>query len=263
MLNLHVERDEGSDANAPVLLLLHGLGQHAGVWAPLITALRPGFAGTVIAPDLRGHGRSPWCRHYGYGQQAADVADLLNGETPLYIAGHSMGGVIAVALASGLYGVKPKSVFAFGTKLQFSAVELDKGRAYAESPVRWLDTQQEAATRFLKGSGLHGMVEADSAIALAGVHAVDGRYRVATDPRCMLAAEGPGLPSLSGLAQCPVSYACGPKDPMVTLDGLRALAAPKGSTAQVMEITGAGHNAHLENPQQMAEMLLRWLDQGA
>lgn len=260
MPTLHADRHGDG---LPTLLLLHGLGQHGGVWAPLIAELRPRFASTVITPDLRGHGQSPWCHFYGYGQHAADVADLLADlvadDAPLYIAGHSMGGVIALALASGLYGLQPKAVFAFGTKLQFNAAELAKGRAYAESPVRWFDAQPEAAARFLKGSGLQGVVAPDNAIALAGVQAVDGRYRVAVDPRSMLAAEGPGLPMLHGLALCPVTYACGPKDPMVTLAELRGLAASEGPPTQALEIADAGHNAHLENPRQMAGMVLDWL----
>ena len=42
----------------PTLLLLHGLGATAGVWADLVSELE--WPGRVIAPDLAGHGRAPF-----------------------------------------------------------------------------------------------------------------------------------------------------------------------------------------------------------
>ncbi len=47
-------RTEGS---GPALVLLHGWGMHAGIWEPLMPALRERFAVTRV--DLPGHGASP------------------------------------------------------------------------------------------------------------------------------------------------------------------------------------------------------------
>jgi pimeloyl-ACP methyl ester carboxylesterase len=49
-----VTRDEGA---GPVILLLHGVGGSHAVWNEVIPRLVPEFR--VLAPDLRGHGRTP------------------------------------------------------------------------------------------------------------------------------------------------------------------------------------------------------------
>jgi pimeloyl-ACP methyl ester carboxylesterase len=42
---------------------------------------------------------------YSFGQHAADVAALLRPGEPVVVVGHSMGGVVGLALASGWFGV--------------------------------------------------------------------------------------------------------------------------------------------------------------
>lgn len=70
-LNMAYE-DVGS---GPVLLLVHGWGVHGGFFAPQIAALSKRFR--VIAPDLRGHGRTPAAEPMTIGQLADDVAQLV------------------------------------------------------------------------------------------------------------------------------------------------------------------------------------------
>lgn len=85
--------------SGPVTVLLHGITESAASFAPLVEPLAQD--GTVVAVDLRGHGRSPAAPPYDPATMAADVRALLgrldldDGE-PLVI-GHSMGGLIAVA----------------------------------------------------------------------------------------------------------------------------------------------------------------------
>ena len=95
---------------------------------------------------------------------------------------------------------------------------------------------------------------ADSAIATTGVHLADGGYRLAADPRTVLAAEGPPLATLHAQARCPVTWGCGSQDTIAGFDTMRAL------LPAVLEIPGAGHNPHVENPLVLASLLRRWLD---
>lgn len=97
------------------LLVAHGYGEHGGRYGNLVERFVPrGFA--VYALDHRGHGRSEGLRGH-VGRFAEFVADLHalrvrveeeERDTPLFLVGHSLGGLIVVryllAHASGLAG---------------------------------------------------------------------------------------------------------------------------------------------------------------
>ncbi|MEU5025247.1 alpha/beta fold hydrolase [Streptomyces milbemycinicus] len=90
-----------SGTGAPPLLLVHGWGGDAGEWAPHLAAWSRRHR--VLAPDLRGHGRSPAPAGGAYGPHdfAADLAALLHrlDTGPVVAVGHSMGGQAVTALA--------------------------------------------------------------------------------------------------------------------------------------------------------------------
>jgi 3-oxoadipate enol-lactonase len=82
------------------VLLIHGLGSSTRDWAPQIEALSQRF--TVVAFDVRGHGRSSKPRErYSVPLFAADTAALLRALSlgPVHVVGISMGGMIAFQLA--------------------------------------------------------------------------------------------------------------------------------------------------------------------
>lgn len=91
--------DEGQ---GPLIVLVHGLGEHMGYWSenfgPLVAQ---GFR--VVAVDLPGFGRSSKPRaDYSMDQQARWLAAFVSAvapETPAVVVGHSMGGQIALRLA--------------------------------------------------------------------------------------------------------------------------------------------------------------------
>ncbi len=88
--------------SGPVTVLLHGIAEDARTWEPLREPLAEDA--TVIAVDLRGHGRSPQARAYDPDSMAADVRALLrrlgrDDDAPL-VVGHSMGGLVAAAYAA-------------------------------------------------------------------------------------------------------------------------------------------------------------------
>lgn len=89
-------------ASLEVIVLLHGLGEHAGYWRENVSALiAAGYR--VIAPDLAGHGRSDKPnRAYSMRWQAGLVMALceqLQVKRPYTLVGHSMGGQVALRLA--------------------------------------------------------------------------------------------------------------------------------------------------------------------
>ena len=82
------------------LVLLHGFPLDSGIWAPVVPLLENDFE--LILPDLRGFGGSlSNTADYSLSDMADDVIQLLDhlGIEKAVIAGHSMGGYIALAFA--------------------------------------------------------------------------------------------------------------------------------------------------------------------
>lgn len=101
----------GKPTEQPSLLLLHATGFHARLWDQTIAALTALGAPLlhIVAPDLRGHGRSYKPASIGdWSATAADLAPLVDIAFPgqLVAVGHSMGGYCAAALA----GLRPDKV---------------------------------------------------------------------------------------------------------------------------------------------------------
>lgn len=87
--------------DCPSLLLVHATGFHARCWDGVVRALPPGTH--VIAPDLRGHGRSYRPASLGnWAETADDLLPLIDAlpPGPLVGVGHSMGGVCVVRAAA-------------------------------------------------------------------------------------------------------------------------------------------------------------------
>ena len=116
--------------------------------------------------------------------------------------------------------------------------------------MRWFDTQAEAIDRYLKVSGLIGLVEAAGTEAASGVVEVGGRFRLASDPLTN-AAIGPRVADLAAAARAPFRLAAGSKDPMVSAADMMPFDASPTIFA------GAGHNAHVEKPEEVLDFALR------
>ncbi len=99
------------------LAVIHGYGEHSGRYAPF-AAWMTGRGYAVHACDLRGHGKSPgrrghverWADYHG--DAAALLEDLrtrYGEQLPLFLVGHSMGGLIVLGYAldhpQGLRGI--------------------------------------------------------------------------------------------------------------------------------------------------------------
>ncbi|MFI8972859.1 alpha/beta fold hydrolase [Nocardia asteroides] len=95
--SLHVHRF--GPADGPVVLALHGLTGHGNRWETLATEHLP--QARVIAPDLRGHGRSSSLPPWDFETIVDDLAALVRAETdgPVVVAGHSFGGAAGIHLA--------------------------------------------------------------------------------------------------------------------------------------------------------------------
>ena len=222
------------------LLLLHGLGANGRVW--------DAWPQPRVAPDLPGHGSAPGLPSYTFGSMAAAVARTLPVRRNVVIVGHSLGGVIALELAGGGYDVDVDRVIALGVKVSWPADDLGRAKALAQKPVAWFDSRDEAAARFLKVSGLHGLVDPADPVVDHGLRQVDEHWRLAMDPGTF-AVGAPDMAKLIADSRAEVVLARGERDPMNTDDELRAL------HDQVVTLPGLGHNAQVEDPEAVAALL--------
>ncbi|MDO8608575.1 MAG: alpha/beta fold hydrolase [Phaeospirillum sp.] len=93
-----MESGPASPASLPPLLILHGLLGSARNWGAVVKAL--GERRRVLALDLPNHGSSPWTEVMDYPFMAGEVAKViehLGGRAA--VMGHSMGGKVAMVLA--------------------------------------------------------------------------------------------------------------------------------------------------------------------
>jgi acylglycerol lipase len=90
-----------------VVIVAHGFGEHGGCYRHVAEALGPALEVDFVAPDLRGHGRSPGRRGVvgRYEELTSDLrAVLVWAESerpglPRFVLGHSNGGQVALRLA--------------------------------------------------------------------------------------------------------------------------------------------------------------------
>jgi pimeloyl-ACP methyl ester carboxylesterase len=235
---------------APIVVLLHGLGTTGAVWRGVAAELVTTGAFEVLTPDLPGHGTADAAAPYSVGRLAAAVAAAFPPSTPWCVAGHSLGGYVALALASGWFGVAPVAALSLGAKVRFTESDLARAMEIAARPARWYSTPEEVIERYRRVAGLPASMVPDEGFLERGVRSGPDGYRLAHDP-AVFGIVVPPFRALLAAATCPVLVARGEHDPMVTRAECEELAAP------FEEITGLGHNAHVENPARLAALLRR------
>lgn len=104
---LGLRRYESGNANAPLVVAIHGSGWHGLQFDALGKRLAADGLADVLAPDLRGHGPTPVRRgDVDYiGQLEDDLADLIERNARdgqrVILLGHSSGGGLVVRFAGG------------------------------------------------------------------------------------------------------------------------------------------------------------------
>jgi lipase len=116
------------------LLALHGVEAH-GLRYLRLAALLPEVR--VIAPDMRGHGRSPKDGPWTVAQHVRDLLPLLEyADRAMTLVGHSFGGLVAWELARAA----PQRVARLALvdpAIGVSAEVADEGRVAAAADLRW------------------------------------------------------------------------------------------------------------------------------
>jgi pimeloyl-ACP methyl ester carboxylesterase len=209
----------------------------------------------VVPPDQHGGGLRAigGSGPSGSGVSLGDTAPGQQSVPPdqhIVVLGHSLGGVVGLALASGTFGVPIQAVIGLGIKVAWTDEELDRAKAVACRPTAWFASRDEAAARYLRVSGLADLLPSADPAVDAGLREQDGRWRLAMDSLAF-AVGAPDMADLLARSQAPVTLARGEHDPMNTDQQLSRLGVPTRT------LPGLGHNAHVENPE-LAITLLAW-----
>ncbi|HVL97535.1 MAG TPA: alpha/beta fold hydrolase [Solirubrobacteraceae bacterium] len=252
------------EGDGPLLLLLHGWGDSADTWRPLLDRLaRAGRR--ALAVDLPGFGEATPLGPGAMLPQLDAFAGALVAQLdePAVIAGNSLGGVVALRLAERadlpLEGVIPIAPAGLDMPRWFDLVERDPlVRTLLALPVPYPRPVLQRAV----GEVYRRLAFARPALADPQVVAMFARRHAGRGDVARLLASGRRLlPELHAGAfefdrVCrPVLLVWGTRDRMVSHSGARRLQAALPD-ARVELLEGCGHCPQLEAPDRLADLVL-------
>lgn len=229
------------------LVLLHGFPLDHHLWDDVVPLLENTF--NLIVPDLRGFGESTTVdTPYTMDDFASDIAGLLDslGIRSAAIAGHSMGGYVALAFAR----LFPDRISGLG---------LVASQTLADSPDRKEGRYKTAAEVAEKGIG--GVVEtmmpkltSDPRLQAFARQIMERQQPAAYIGALKAMAERVDSTSLLATITCPVVVVHGDADVLIPVERAREVKAaiPR---AQLAEIGGVGHMPMMEAKEKTAEAL--------
>ncbi len=229
------------------LVLIHGFPLDHSIWQDLIPHLEVEFE--VILPDLRGFGMSASATEpYGMSDMADDIAGLLDhleiGTTAL--AGHSMGGYVALAFASKY----PQRIRGFG---------LVSSQALADPPDRKQGRYKTAEDVQQKGVGVVVETMAPKLSAHPGVQdyargliARQSSEGIIGALKAMAERED-GTSVLSALS-VPITLVHGDADALIPIERAREIKS-LAPAAHLTELPGIGHLPMMEAAEKTAQAL--------
>jgi alpha-beta hydrolase superfamily lysophospholipase len=224
-----------------VLINVHGLGDHSGLYPTLVQFFTARDI-AVYAYDMRGNGRSPGQRAYvkrwdEYLEDLARFVDLVHREepeTPLFLLGNSLGGLIVLDYAlrqpDGITGIIAASppLGRLGVPAPLMALGRVLSRVWPRCSIR-------------TGMDLTGLARdpavAETVLADPLFHRM-GTARLSTEVTAAIARVRTGAPRFS----LPLLVLHGSADRMVPPDGSRAFVADVGCLdRELREYAGAYH----------------------
>ena len=280
-VHLHVETRGQLDSDLTVVLV-HGIGVTAEEFRHQQEALAP--HARVVLFDQRGHGRSGWGdrRHAAVDELGRDLERVLEETTdgPVVLAGHSMGGMSIIALASrrpDLFGTRVVAVALLSTsagELASSAVPrwaahaaLRTGLARAALWSAWLiapvSDPLHPVTRSLGRRWLHRKLFGPATPSAETERVVDGMWRDSS--LAMVTAFLPSLayhrraPALEALRGVPTLVLAGTADATIPCRHSLRIVQQIGEGARLVLVPRAGHLVNMTHPETVNSNLLELL----
>jgi pimeloyl-ACP methyl ester carboxylesterase len=257
------------EGNAPGIVLLHGWGDSADTWRPLLAELAL-YGRRAIAVDLPGFGSATRLRPGAILPQLDEFASALIMEwgagEPVVIAGNSLGGCVALRLAEqaqelGLAGVVPVAPAGLEMPGWFDVVERDPIiRRLLDIPI----PVPGALVRALVGGAYKELAfsspqaaQRQVVDAFAGHHGSRRHVAALLDSGRRLLPELATAPFDLAAVGCPVLLVWGTRDRMIPHTGARVVLDALPAT-RVELIEDCGHCPQLEATAQLLELLLEF-----
>lgn len=255
---------------APVLWLIHGIGDSSRTWEEVLPLLGDGY--TVVAPDLLGHGASDKPRaDYSIGGFANGMRDLqvVLGVERATIVGHSLGGGIALQFAyqypervERLVLVASGGLGAEVNPLLRAAALPGASAAIAVSVRSPLRLPAMAAARLIARAGLLDPSDVDEiGHVWAALSDRSTRHAFLRTLRSVIDVRGQSVKGTDRLyltAAIPTLVVWGDRDPILPVGhASAAIEALPGAVLQV--VARAGHLPHRTCPQGFADGLLAFV----
>lgn len=262
--SLTVEVDAGRihlldwEVDAPPLLLIHGYGLNAHTWDAIALGLWPRYRS--IALDQLGHGLSDWGSQWDYTlnarARAAELALDAIACDRFAVIGHSLGGLVSLALASRLphrvaaVSIVDASPFASPSRVAVGARYRQRTFASLDEAVNLLSRANPGRDRDILRQNLQFNLR-----MLA-----DGRFGWRYDPSDDMLTPEPHDERNQAIIQAlakvtaPVLVVRGSRSESVSMDAANALAEalPNGQRA---DIEPAGHNVQGDAPGALVQSL--------
>jgi pimeloyl-ACP methyl ester carboxylesterase len=256
----------------PVVGLIHGITSTSESWRRLIPRLAERY--TVVAPDLLGHGGSAKPRgDYSLGAYASGIRDLMGvlGFESGTVVGHSLGGGIAlqfayqfpeycerlVLISSGGLG---REVHPLLRAASLPGAELVLPLLARDWSVRAGEAISEALGRLgiQAGSDLGEFARGYASLTDPGARAAFLRT-----VRSVIGPMGQQVSALDRLylaEDMPTLIVWGTDDPIIPVEHGRA-AHELIPGSQLVEIEGAGHWPHLDEPDRLVEAIGEFMEE--
>jgi pimeloyl-ACP methyl ester carboxylesterase len=232
--------------NPSGLVLVHGGAAHARWWdhiGPLLSHDRQ-----VVALDLSGHGDSGRRERYsldGWAHEVMAVAAAAGISDPPIIAGHSMGGFIALR-AAGLFGAALEGIAVIDSPVRDITPEQQAAREErAFGPLRVYPTREAAIARFHPMPDQPALPYVLDHVASTSIRAVEGGWSWKFDPAVF--ARSQGALTLLRQLDCRVALFFA-EHGIVPPDTTELMYDKLGQRAPVIEIPAAGHHVMLDQP---------------
>jgi pimeloyl-ACP methyl ester carboxylesterase len=245
------------------IVLVHGNSANAWWWEPLADVLARNGRFRMIAPDLRGHGDSEWVRPPAYQPQhyAADLARLIDeiGLRDPLIAGHSMGGIAAVAFALA-YPRCARAIAAIDIAITSSQRRDRYLRRLKSIPTVVYPDLETARARFRLMPN-EGDIPASllGTIAEKSLQQTANGYTMKFDRESFFGGDGLKVAEAITHLSIPILLVRAGKSRIMTAEAA-ASAAASNPLVNLVEIPGAHHHLILERPRELAMAIENFAD---